>query len=223
MQNQDELAKDRGLNDLTAGLVQRVNLVKFVPHQQKVYLSFKQILQICGLALIFVLGSLFYSYGEQITLNKRVAKLQVKRDELVAKISSEQVKKMQELAGSDIIYTILQAEYAKNSPGFSQYLTAIAQACPASVWLASIEVKKRDYALTISGKAYRSADIVQLVDNLNDQTLFSRYPFFLAKISKTKEGTDTGKVKGEEVAPKKMNSKIIYNFTLQTKAAVEKI
>ena len=62
------------------------------------------------------------------------------------------------------------------------------------------------------GKAYRSGSVMQLVDNLNRDELFSAAPFFLAKLTEEQE-------KGAQDQATK--PKVIYSFILQTQAAAE--
>lgn len=180
-------------------LVQRINLVKFISKPQEVYLSFNQILQACALVVIIFLGYSLYGYWEQVTLNKHITKLRLQSAGLIGKTTSENAKEMQLLAGNDAVYAVLQKQYAKNGLGFSNYLESIAAACPSGVWLTSINIKKRPNVVVLLGKAYYPNNIMQLVGNLNRDSLFSGTPFFFTKIEKL-EGQKSG-----------------YSFILQTK------
>ena len=166
---------------------QHINLIKFVSKQQAAYLPFKQALQICALILIIFFGYFLYNCKEQITLNKRIAKLKLEINQVDKELNSDRIKKMQELMKSDAIRTVLRTQRLKNGPGFSKYLEAIAIVCPKGVWLTSINIKKHDNSTVLSGKAYRPDNIVQLVTNLNKEHFFSNTQFFLAKIEKTEK------------------------------------
>ena len=218
MQNNDGLDQGVALGDIDAhDLVQHVDLARFLPKKQKVYLSLARILQICGVALVLVVLTVGYGYGERIAISKHLTRLQFQRDALVGKISSERLKKMQEFSGSEMIYAVLKVQHVNNAPGFSAYLTAISQACPYGVWLTAIEIKKRDHFMVVSGQAYHASDIIQMLDNLNREPLFKANPLFLAKIDQVK---DTSK---DKTAEKKTSAaKVLsYSFTLQTQVIAE--
>ncbi len=207
MSSQSELGTDNTFKDIiTDGIVQRVNLARFIVKQQNVYLPFKQILQVCALILVLILGYSFYSYWEQAVLSKHIAKLQLQSAELVEKVGSDPVKRMQELVGNDVVYTTLQIQRLKNSPGFSSYLAAIAAACPSGVWLTSININKHGNSAILLGNAYHSNNIMRFVGNLNRDSIFRDTPFFLAKIEK---------VKGQGITVNNSNLGEIYSFTLQ--------
>jgi hypothetical protein len=203
MLNQDEF----GTNDSAASKpVQRINLVRFVSKQQEVYLSFKQILQLCSLVLIIFLGYRIYSFKEQLALNRHIAKLQLQKSELAKEMNSDRIRKMQDLMNSDTIRAVLHTNRSKNGLGFSSYLEEIATACPNGVWLTSININKHNNSTILSGKAYHPNNIIQLLGNLNNQSLFNNTPFFLANIEKTQEQITTDK---------KTTSKIVYSFIMQ--------
>jgi len=215
MDDQSKIKSDNNIGDLvTDGITQYVDLARFLPKRQKVYLSLDEILQICAGALIVVMLFLSYGYWERILLNRHIAQLQLQRDALVGQISSDRLKKIQELTGSEAIYAILKTQYAANAPGFSAYLAAISQACPAGVWLTAINIKKNNHITTLTGKGYRSYDIMQMVDNLNRSPLFTKYPFFLLKIDQVKEKAGT-----KEPQKNRESKAGYYTFTLQTQQA----
>lgn len=221
MQNQNELGKDVStVGDIVAdGLVQHVDLARFIPKQQKVYLSFSQILQICALTMVVFLGYSLYGNWQRVVISKQIANLQFQSNELVEKMSSGRLKKIQESSNNEGIYAILQAERAKNGLGFSRYFEALADACPNGVWLTAIEIKKRSNAVILSGKAYRANSVMQLVDNLNRNALFSSDPFFIAKIVKDKDQTTT-KDKDQTMINQSTKPPVIYSFTLRTPVPV---
>lgn len=200
------------LADNTVGkCTQSINLIRFISKQQEVRLPFKQILQISALMFIVFLGYFLYSYLEQIVLDKRIAKLQLQTRESEKEINSERIRKMQELMKSGVIRTVLHAQRSKNGSGFSNYLETIATACPHGVWLTSINVNKRSNSTILSGKAYRPNNIVQLVNNLNNESLFNNTQFSLTKIEKIEEHITTDD---------ETTAKIIYSFVIQTQGTV---
>lgn len=217
MQNQNELNTNNMMNDIvTEGLVQHVDLSKFIPRQQKIYLPFNQVLQICVVMLLVISGYSFYGHWQQTVIKKHIVSLQAESNRLVEQMSSSRLKKLQELSGGGVIYAAIKAEHSKNGQGFSNYLSALAAACPNGVWFTSIEIKKRINSVVLSGKAYRANNIMQLVDNLNRDALFSGEPFFLAKIDKVKE--QTTKVNEKTPAAQSTASPVIYSFTVRTEA-----
>lgn len=212
MINQNELkADDVSGRIVTDGLVQRVNLIKFISRQQKIYLSFNQILQICALVIAIFLGCSLYSYWEHKTINEHITNLRSQYADLVKNIGSDRIKKIQEFTNTDAVYSILQTLFLKNGTGFTDYLEAFSVACPNGVWLTSINIKKRKDNIVLLGKAYRPNNIVQMINNLNRAALFQKTPFFLAKIEKTIEPVTDDSA----VLP------VIYSFTLQTQATAE--
>lgn len=215
MQNQDELNTNSTINDIvTAGLVQHVDLSRFIPRQQKVYLPFNQILQICLIMSLVITAYSFYGHWQQTVIKKHIISLQVQSNELMKQMGSSRLKKLQELASGDIIYAAVKAAYAKNGTGFSNYLSAIAASCPNGVWLTSIEIKRRSNNTILSGKAYHTNNIMQLVENLNRDGLFSSTPFFLERVEKVAKPVT--KV-NEKTPAQQLVSPVIYNFVLRTK------
>ncbi|CAL7964129.1 hypothetical protein GAMM_60220 [Gammaproteobacteria bacterium] len=213
MLSQDKLGTDNLLTSSTASkLVQRVNLVRFVPKQQEIRLPFKQILQICALILIIFSGLSIHSFKELLALNGRIAKLQLQKSKLAKELNSDRIRNMQEFIKNNEVSTALYTQRSKNGLGFSNYLEAIATACPNGVWLTSININKHNNNTTLSGKAHFPDNVVQLVSNLNNESLFNKTPFSLTKIEKTEEKTTTD----DKTAPK-----IIYAFIVQTKETSE--
>jgi hypothetical protein len=131
---------------------------------------------------------------------------------VIKKTTSGGIRKMKELAQDMAIYKTLQNQHTKNGLGFSNYLAAISEAHPSGVWLTSTNIKKRNNSVTLSGKAHYPENIMQLVDNLNHNPIFSDSPFFLAKIEKTR---------GQIPINDKTQTGTIYEFTLQTREATE--
>ena len=125
MPSQNELGVSgdgRGSGDIA--VVQRIDLARFVPKPQKIYLPFNQMLQICVLVLVILFGYSLYGYWQQTTSEKRIAQLRSQSAGLTEKMGSESSKKAQEISSNEAVYPILRIQHASNGAGFSNYLTA---------------------------------------------------------------------------------------------------
>lgn len=192
---------------ITAGMIQRINLLRFVSKSPKIVLPFIQILQACVFLLIILIGYSLSGCWEKVTLAKHIAQLQSQSKALIEKTGSDRMRKMLEITGNDKLYTALRMQYLKNAPGFSRYLEAIADECPPGVWLTSIEIDKRNNKVLLMGNAYYSSHVTKFIDNLNNEKLFINTSFFLAKIDMVggKKRTD----QADKTLP-------LYQFVLQT-------
>lgn len=226
MISQNELkAGDTPSTIVAAGLIQRVNLIKFISKQQKIYLSLNQILRICALLIIIFSFYSIHDHWKKAAVNKRIANLKSQYAVLVKSMSSGRMKKIQELESASSVYSVLQTLLLKNGTGFTNYLETFAANCPNGLWLTSINIKKRSDTAILSGKAYQPGSIVQFMDNLNRALLFQKAPFFLAKIEKVVEPITDNKKATEPATDittyNNIKPTVVYSFTLQTQITAE--
>ncbi|MCK4609121.1 MAG: PilN domain-containing protein [Gammaproteobacteria bacterium] len=173
--------------------MQNINLLSALPKEIKPYLSAQVLVAIFlgFLLLLILLATVMWSIVtlQEQRVNSLIASKQDLTQKIMAlksdKIKQEQrVKDQQKLFANNKEMKVFLA--SKNGQGFAKYLTVLAALTPENVWLKTMVFSNQDHYIALFGNTTNAALISELLQKLNNTSIFSTNRFRTLELNKTK-------------------------------------
>ncbi|GEM_PF-5653704 len=155
--------------------MQQINLYNFLPQPIRSSISFKILVILYAVPLIFF--GILYAYGVHAK-EQEESKYQI--------VSAKLVEVQKHLDAAKLKYANpLGAGItgSKCQVRFSLFMEALAKAAPPGVWLTQINISQSGNKMDLRGHALLSGQVQQFLDNLKQQKVFAKHIFELQELS----------------------------------------